>query len=148
LYRLRTIAITPNGEKSTFLTYSRAICGQPQICSQFTDLIWILLNHLGNVLGVRQSVSGGALSDYQNLKQLDVESKLAEFNTYISIKHTELAPIPDTSSFIQKMERERDLRERGETKDNRSCFAKYWMYIVLVAILVLISGATNLEARA
>jgi ER membrane protein complex subunit 10 len=145
LYRLRTIAITPNGEKSTFLTFSRAC---PLIRSQLTDLIWISLDHLGNVLGVSQSVSGGANFDCQNLKQLDVESELEEFNTDIYIKHTELAPIPDTASFIQKMERERDSRERGETKDNRGFFAKYWMYIVPVAILVLISGATNPEARA
>jgi ER membrane protein complex subunit 10 len=77
-----------------------------------------------------------------------VESELEEFNTNIYIKHIQLAPIPDTASFIQKMERERDSRERGETKDNRGFFAKYWMYIVPVAILLLISGATNPEARA
>jgi hypothetical protein len=44
------------------------------------DLIWISLDHLGNVLGVIRSVSGGANFDCQNLKLLDVESELEEFN--------------------------------------------------------------------
>lgn len=53
---------------------------------------------------------------------------------------------PDTASFIQKIEREREARDRGEVKDTRGFFAKYWMYIVPVAILVLVSGVTSPEA--
>lgn len=52
---------------------------------------------------------------------------------------------PDTATFIQKIEREREARDRGEVKDNRGFFAKYWMYIVPVAILVLVSGVTSPE---
>lgn len=55
---------------------------------------------------------------------------------------------PDTASFIQKIEREREARERGEFKDNRGFLAKYWMYIVPVVILVLITSAANPEAQA
>ncbi|XP_017468751.1 PREDICTED: ER membrane protein complex subunit 10-like [Rhagoletis zephyria] len=57
-----------------------------------------------------------------------------------------MAPIPDTTSFIQKMEMEREARERGEIRDNRGFFAKYWMYIVPVVLLLFISGATNQDA--
>lgn len=32
---------------------------------------------------------------------------------------------PDTASYIQKLEREREAREKGELKDNRSFLAKY-----------------------
>lgn len=52
---------------------------------------------------------------------------------------------PDTASFIQKIEREREARDHGDPKDQRGFFAKYWMYIVPVAIIVLISGATSPE---
>lgn len=55
---------------------------------------------------------------------------------------------PDTASFIQKLEREREARDHGEVKDHRGFFAKYWMYIVPVAILVLVSGATSPEQGA
>lgn len=74
---------------------------------------------------------------------------------------------PDTAGYIQKMEREREAREKGDFKDNRSFLAKYvsnirnnqinfrviivinvfiilqWMYIIPVAIFLLISGAAN-----
>lgn len=32
---------------------------------------------------------------------------------------------PDTATYIQKLEREREAREKGELKDNRSFLAKY-----------------------
>lgn len=53
---------------------------------------------------------------------------------------------PDTASFIQKLDREREARDRGDVKDNRGFFAKYWMYIVPVAVLVLVSGASSPDA--
>nr|CAD7574457.1 unnamed protein product [Timema californicum] len=55
---------------------------------------------------------------------------------------------PDTATYVQKLEREREARERGDTKDNRSFLAKYWMYIVPVLIFVLLSGAANPEGAA
>lgn len=53
---------------------------------------------------------------------------------------------PDTASFVQKIEREREARDRGEVKDNRSFIGKYWMYIVPVVILVLLSGGGAADA--
>lgn len=53
---------------------------------------------------------------------------------------------PDTASFVQKIEREREARDRGEVKDNRSFLAKYWMYIVPVVILALLTGGANPDA--
>lgn len=32
---------------------------------------------------------------------------------------------PDTASYIQKLEKEREAKEKGEVKDNRSFLAKY-----------------------
>lgn len=32
---------------------------------------------------------------------------------------------PDTATYIQKLEREREAKERGANMDNRSFFAKY-----------------------
>jgi hypothetical protein len=32
---------------------------------------------------------------------------------------------PDTATYIQKIEKEREAKERGEVKDNRSILAKY-----------------------
>lgn len=132
--------------------------------SQLTDVLWVSLDHAGSVTAITQSVNNGNTDNCRDLTTRDFEV-LDEFNTDVYVKPMENAPIPDTASFIQKLEREREARERGETKDNRGFFAKYvrcwmfvyfiylksifqfqWMYIVPVAILILISGATNPEA--
>uniref|UniRef100_A0A2M3ZE45 ER membrane protein complex subunit 10 n=1 Tax=Anopheles braziliensis TaxID=58242 RepID=A0A2M3ZE45_9DIPT len=140
LYRLQA-HVTDSDGVTTFLTSSKA-CALAK--SQLTDVLWVSLDHTGTVTGVTQSVSNGNTNNCLDLTTSDVDV-LDEFNTDVYVKHTESAPIPDTASFIQKMEREREARERGETKDNRSFFAKYWMYLVPVVILLLIS-ATNPEA--
>lgn len=68
---------------------------------------------------------------------------LYEFNTIVTLKPIEPAPVPDTAGFVQKIEKEREARDRGETKDNRSFISKYWMYIVPAVILLLVSSVTN-----
>jgi len=50
--------------------------------------------------------------------------------------------------YIQKMEQEKVAKERGETKDNRSFFAKYWMYILPVVLVFMMSGAQGEQAQA
>ena len=51
-------------------------------------------------------------------------STLPGFKTRVFVQHMESGPAPDTASFIQKMEEEKLAKQRGETKDNRSFFAK------------------------
>lgn len=43
---------------------------------------------------------------------------------------------PDTASYIQKLEREREAREKGEFKDNRSFFAKYVSFNIFYNLTV------------
>ena len=49
--------------------------------------------------------------------------------------------MPDTLTFVQKMEREAAERAKGQQADNRSFFAKYWMYIVPAVILLVMQSA-------
>lgn len=87
------------------------------------DNIWISLDNEGSVVAVSQLLRGSANCE-NGLSKGDVDA-LDEFNTDVVLRHAEAAPIPDTASFIQKMERERESREKGETKDTRGFFAKY-----------------------
>ena len=91
--------------------------------SEFTDELWISIDGNGYVNSILLSTAEGEFLDCSSLDVFKAEQK--KFNTEILIKHTELAPIPDTASFIQKIEREREARERGDHKDNRGFFAKY-----------------------
>lgn len=47
------------------------------------------------------------------------------WTTNVQVKYPDGGPIPDTATYIHKLEKEREARERGETKDNRSFLAKY-----------------------
>lgn len=62
--------------------------------------------------------------------------------TSVTLQQMEPGPQPDTAAFIQKMEQEKLAKQRGEVKDNRSFFAKYWMYIIPV-VLVLAMGSNQ-----
>ncbi|XP_037935803.1 ER membrane protein complex subunit 10 [Teleopsis dalmanni] len=137
-YRLSATVVYANGVKQTYMTSTKA-CSL--LAAQLNDILWVSIDGSGFVTAVSQTVGSSATDDCSNF-ELPI-SELEDFNTDVLIKHTELAPVPDTASFIQKVEREREARERGEVRDNRGFFAKYWMYIVPVLLLVFISGATN-----
>jgi len=62
------------------------------------------------------------------------------FKSRVVVQHMESGPSPDTASFVQKIEEEKLAKERGETKDNRSFFAKYWMYIIPFVLVLAMSG--------
>lgn len=49
---------------------------------------------------------------------------LSGFKSKVYIQNMESGPAPDTASFIQRLEEEKMAKQRGETKDNRSFFAK------------------------
>ena len=67
-------------------------------------------------------------------------TNVSSFNSKVVVQHMETGPSPDTASFIQKMEEEKLAKERGDTKDNRSFFAKYWMYIIPFVLVLAMSG--------
>ncbi|EDW16689.1 ER membrane protein complex subunit 10 [Drosophila mojavensis] len=141
-YRLRATVTYPNGSSQRFLTSSKA-CSL--LLAQFNDVLWVSLDPNGYVTGITTSQDPAPkISECtaENTQQINEKN----FRSDVILRHAELAPVPDTGSFIQKFEREREARERGEVRDNRGFFAKYWMYIVPVVLLVFISGATNQDA--
>ncbi|XP_059480508.1 ER membrane protein complex subunit 10 [Neocloeon triangulifer] len=140
IYRLRAEVSSGAGKKKTFLTF---VDGCSLYESALSDILTVSLDHAGHPVAISMSTTKG-VCDGSEISKKDLQS----FNTTVLISHMEQAPIPDTSAYIQKLEREKEARERGETKDTRSFFAKYWMYIVPVVIFVLISSAANPEAAA
>lgn len=141
-YRLKADVVGSDGVKTSFLTSSKA-CHLIQ--SQLHDFLTISFYNTA-VLGINQKPINIEMTS-DDCSDASLEN-VNEFSTVLTLKNCELAPAPDTSGFIQKMERERESREKGETKDNRSFIQKYWMYIVPAVILLLVSGISNPEAQA
>jgi len=70
-----------------------------------------------------------------------VAERLSQWSSEIGISHMTQGPAPDTLTFVQKMEREAAERAKGQQADNRSFFAKYWMYIVPAVIFLVMQSA-------
>ncbi|CAL4111019.1 unnamed protein product, partial [Meganyctiphanes norvegica] len=68
-----------------------------------------------------------------------------QYNTTIIIRSPIMAPVPDTATYITKMEAMKS--EKAEGKDNRSFLAKYWMYIVPIVLVMLLSGGAQEGTR-
>ncbi|XP_035736655.1 ER membrane protein complex subunit 10-like isoform X1 [Vespa mandarinia] len=140
-YRLKAIARTSSGSETTFLTSIPAIYKLQcyLLGSDLEDILTVWIDSTAEPIAVSLSSSGPCVMDspFTNM-----------WTTNIIVKYPDSGPAPDTATYIQKLEREREARERGETKDNRSFLAKYWMYIVPALIFVLLTSATNPEAAA
>jgi len=79
-------------------------------------------------------------------ENIDPLNTAVGFKSKVLVQPMEMGPQPDTAAFVQRMEQEKLAKERGETKDNRSFFAKYWMYIIPVVLFLAMSSA-NPEAQ-
>lgn len=131
LYRLKSVVRTSKGKEISFYSFLKV---STLIHSGHAILIVASLDQNGAVIGIKA---------YPDIKRL--ASRHSNFNTSISFKVVEQGPSPDTASYILKLEREREAKERGATQDNRSFLAKYWMYLVPVVFFAILSGTTNGE---
>ncbi|CAK9801154.1 ER membrane protein complex subunit 10 [Anthophora quadrimaculata] len=133
-YKLKAVARTSSGNEIPFLTSVPACY---LLGSDLEDVITIWLDTAAEPIVVSISSPGpcSTESPFTNM-----------WTTNVIVKYPDGGPVPDTATYIRKLEREREARERGEAKDNRSFLARYWMYIVPALIFVVLSSATNPEA--
>ncbi|KAK4883171.1 hypothetical protein RN001_006490 [Aquatica leii] len=135
-YQLKSIVTASDGSQVSFVSTIKACM---LVESELSDILSVSLDYSGKVITVTLAVASTSTCEGATVP-ID---KLKEFTTSVFVRHTENGPVPDTATYIQKLEREREAKERGEVKDNRSFLAKYWMYIVPVIIIMVLSSAAN-----
>ncbi|CAG9563634.1 unnamed protein product [Danaus chrysippus] len=137
-YTVRTLVTTSDSIRE--IEYLSSVKAKYFLDSRLSDVInaWILPN--GEVMAVTFQVTNTT-----NGNVLEATAAEYEINSKFYVNHVDQAPVPDTATYIQKLEREREAKEKGDLKDNRPFYAKYWMYIVPILIFVMISGAANPE---
>lgn len=140
LYRIRAIIKSNDLSERTFISTVKA-CMLAE--SELDDKLSVSLDHTGRVIGVVLVIASKSSCEGADVPL----EKLQEFTTNVYVRHAEMGPMPDTATYVQKIERERLAKEKGDVTDNRSFLAKYWMYIVPVVIIMVISSATNPEAQ-
>lgn len=118
-YRLKAKVTYPNGEQRTYLTLNRA-CSLWH--SKLNDELWLSVDTKGFVNAITHYT---VYRNHAICSPDDYVVPTKHFLTDVMIKQTEPAPVPDTATFVQKLEKERIAREKGEGRDNRGFFAKY-----------------------
>jgi hypothetical protein len=95
------------------------------------------LTHMPAHTGVNRTSHAAGPQMFVNVKTV---TDLAgyEINGYFFIVLLESLQLrPDTTSYLQRLEEERKVRQQGATQDNRSFLQKYWMYFVPVILFVV-----------
>ncbi|XP_018013955.1 ER membrane protein complex subunit 10 [Hyalella azteca] len=86
-----------------------------------------------------QSLVGASLySPEGRLCHSDVSRSIKGYNSTVSVRTPVPGTVPDTATYIQRIEMAN--KEKAENKDNRSFFAKYWIYIIPAVLLLMVSG--------
>ncbi|XP_026809390.1 ER membrane protein complex subunit 10 [Rhopalosiphum maidis] len=137
LYRLKVTVKTLSGKEIHFLTFTRACL---IVGSKLNDILTLHLDHLDSPFAVNLATTSSNCNSFNELNTNN-------FTTTVFFRRPESSPVPDTATYIQKMERERDAREKGKSSNNKSMLGKYWMYILPLVIFMMIAGASNPEAR-
>jgi len=140
VYRIKILHKPDEPEINSVFSFTKA-CAIYE--SGPTDIIYVTLDQSNIPVGV--SIS--AVPPYCLGNPIS-NSKLGFFNTTVNIVSLVNGPSPDTLTYIQRLEQEKAEKARGEQGDNRSFFAKYWMYIVPFVIFLVISGASGPEGQA
>ncbi|XP_058973379.2 ER membrane protein complex subunit 10-like [Pocillopora verrucosa] len=106
--------------------------------SRLTETITLSLDNAGHLYGVGLIVpDGGCEAKTLNLDGMSLPSS---FNTSVVVMLQGTGQLPETATYIQKLEKEKRDKAAGQTQDNRSFLAKYWMYIVPVVVLMMLTS--------
>ncbi|XP_014207584.1 ER membrane protein complex subunit 10 [Copidosoma floridanum] len=136
-YLLRATIKTSTGSETSFLA---SILACNLVGSDLQDSIHVWLDSTGEPVAVNILAKGPCVQDSRG-------SFNNKFMTDVEIRYPDGGPAPDTFSYIQKIEKEKQARESGDAKyNNKTFFAKYWMYIVPAVIFFVLSSATNPDA--
>ncbi|XP_052797663.1 ER membrane protein complex subunit 10-like [Mya arenaria] len=129
MYRVR-IPIRETEEGTVYVSSFTRACAIYE--SSLSDTLIVSVDQSGEVLGVSMATTG-------NCEGLQVPtSNLTDWRTRVELSVTVTGPAPDTQSYIEKLKREEQEKTKGGKSDDRSFFAKYWMYIVPFVIIMFV----------
>ncbi|XP_047426764.1 ER membrane protein complex subunit 10 [Mugil cephalus] len=142
LYRIRVPRVFLQADRQTerqmegYLTAFVRACAMVE--SHLSDVITLHTDVSGYLIGVSIVTLPGACRGTEVEDEVDLEI----FNTTLSIMAPVNAPGPETTVYMQQLERESEKKGKNP-QEQKSFFAKYWMYIVPLVLFLMMSGAQD-----
>uniref|UniRef100_A0A3Q4BC73 ER membrane protein complex subunit 10 n=1 Tax=Mola mola TaxID=94237 RepID=A0A3Q4BC73_MOLML len=142
LYRIRVPRVflqadrQPERHMESYITAFVRACAMVE--SHLSDVITLHTDVSGYLIGISIVTMPGACRGTEVEDEVDLEV----FNTTLSVMVPVNAPGPETALFLERLEQESEKKGKNP-QEQKSFFAKYWMYIVPLVLFLMMSGAQD-----
>ncbi|KAI3380109.1 hypothetical protein SNEBB_004722 [Seison nebaliae] len=84
----------------------------------------------------------GMNSEIVHIGKSEMNRQLNPFRFFVDISNVGISGKPNIQSFLKK-KTEEEMKLQKNKKENRSFLSKYWMYIVILFIFIMVTSAAN-----